>query len=76
VTQPSSRDGATADKSLIAMTVIPIEIVITGLDPVIHPLRRKLLRRGMDARIKSGRDERVWRNEGSDRFVRTPTSFQ
>ena len=40
------------------------------------PLRRKLLRRGMDARIKSGHDERVWRNEDSDCFARTPTSFQ
>ena len=30
----------------------------------------------MDARIKSGHDELVWRNEGSDCFVRTPTSFQ
>jgi hypothetical protein len=41
------------------MTVIPIEIVITGPDPVIHLLRKKLLRRLMDARIKSGHDERV-----------------
>ncbi|HTE93356.1 MAG TPA: hypothetical protein VK678_07590, partial [Bradyrhizobium sp.] len=36
-----------------------IEIVITGLDPVIHLLRKNLLRRWMDARIKSGHDERV-----------------
>ena len=40
VTRPSSREGATADKSLIAMTVIPIDIVITRLDPVIHLLRK------------------------------------
>jgi hypothetical protein len=38
--------------------VIPIQIVITGLDPVIHLLREKsLLRRLMDARIKSGHDK-------------------
>jgi hypothetical protein len=37
-------------------TVIPIEIVITGLDPVIHLLRKNFLRRLMDARIKSGHD--------------------
>jgi hypothetical protein len=37
--------------------VIPIEIVITGLDPVIHLLRKSLLRRLIDARIKSGHDE-------------------
>jgi hypothetical protein len=36
---------------------MPIEIVITGLDPVIHLLRKNLLRRLMDARIKSGHDE-------------------
>jgi hypothetical protein len=48
------------------MTVIPIEIVVTGQkrvfaldDPVIHLLRKKLSRRLMDARIKSGHDERV-----------------
>jgi hypothetical protein len=34
----------------------PIEIVVTGLDPVIHLLRKKLSRRWMDARIKSGHD--------------------
>src|ERR1700681_264491 len=52
--------------SLLAMTVIPIEIVVTGQkrvfaldDPVIHLLRKKLSRRLMDARIKSGHDERV-----------------
>jgi hypothetical protein len=49
-------------RTIRCRAVIPIEIVIAGLDPVIHPLRRKLLRRGMDARIKSGHDERVWRN--------------
>jgi len=32
------------------------EIVITGLDPVIHLLRNSFLRRWMDARIKSGHD--------------------
>jgi hypothetical protein len=36
---------------------MPIEIVITGLDPVIHLLRKNLLRKLMDARIKSGHDE-------------------
>jgi hypothetical protein len=41
----------------------PIEIVVTGLDPVIHLLRKNLLRRWMDARIKSGHDECVlWRD--------------
>jgi len=40
-----------------AKTVMPIEIVIAGLDdPVIHRLRKKLSRRLMDARIKSGHD--------------------
>jgi hypothetical protein len=43
----------------LAMTVIPIEIVITGLDPAIHLLRNNFLRRWMDARIKSGHDECV-----------------
>jgi hypothetical protein len=58
------------------MTVIPIEIVITGpLTPVIHLLRKKLLRRLMDARIKSGHDERVWRSERRERFAQIPTSF-
>ena len=33
-----------------------IEMVITGLDPVIHLLRKNFLRRLMDARIKSGHD--------------------
>jgi hypothetical protein len=38
------------------------EIVITGLDPVIHLLRKKLPRRLMDARIKSGHDGcALWR---------------
>ena|SRR5260221_13168556 len=36
-----------------------IEIVVTGLDPVIRLLRKKLSRRLMDARIKSGHDGRV-----------------
>jgi len=35
------------------------DALITGLDPVIHLLRKNLLRRWMDARIKSGHDERV-----------------
>jgi hypothetical protein len=44
------------------MTFMPIEIVVTGLDPVIHLLRRNFLRRLMDARIKSGHDGCVlWR---------------
>jgi hypothetical protein len=57
------------------MTVIPIEIVITGPDPVIHLFRKRLLRRLMDARIKSGHDERVWRSERRKRFAQIPTSF-
>jgi hypothetical protein len=49
-------------------TVIPIEIVITGLDPVIHLLRKNFLRRLMDARIKSGHDGCVlWFTPFSDR---------
>jgi len=44
------------------MTVLPIEIIITGLDPVIHLLRKKLLRRLMDARIKSGHDGSTFSN--------------
>jgi hypothetical protein len=33
------------------------QAVIAGLDPAIHLLLKKLLRRTMDARIKSGHDE-------------------
>jgi hypothetical protein len=36
-----------------------LEIVITGLDPVILFFEKSSLRRLMDARIKSGHDERV-----------------
>jgi hypothetical protein len=61
---------------LVAMTFIPIEIVITGLDPVNHLLRRNFLRRLMDARIKSGHDECVSRGEVEDRFTRTNFNFQ
>jgi hypothetical protein len=43
---------------------MPIEIVITGLAPVIHLLRKNLLRRLMDARIKSGHDEGVGVSRG------------
>jgi hypothetical protein len=57
------------------MIVMPIGIVVTGLDPVIHLLRKKLLRRLMDARIKSGHDERVSRSERRERFAQAPTSF-
>jgi hypothetical protein len=42
------------------------EIVITGLDPVIHPLRKSLLRRLMDARIKSGHDKETPRREAPE----------
>jgi hypothetical protein len=38
---------------LLAMTFLPIEIVVTALDPAIHLLRKGLVRRLMDARIKS-----------------------
>src|ERR1700752_4135158 len=61
----------------IAGAVIPIEIVITGLDPVIHLLRKNLLRRLMDARssqIKSGHDECVARGALRKRFAQTPAS--
>jgi len=51
----------------------PIEIVITGLDPVIH-LRKNLLRRLMDARIKSGHDGCVSWGEANERFAHTTTS--
>jgi len=47
----------------------PIEIVVTGLDPVIHLLRKKLSRRLMDARIKSGHDGCVLRGEVDVRFT-------
>jgi hypothetical protein len=59
-----------------AKTVIPIEIVITGLDPVIQLLRKTFSRRLMDARIKSGHDEFVSRGEVEDRFTRTNFNFQ
>ena len=54
------------------------KIVITGLDPVIHLLRKTLLRRWMDARIKSGHDRRVlWSKEkkGALRTQHTPLQF-
>jgi hypothetical protein len=35
------------------------QLVIAGLDPAIHLLRKNFLRRWMDARIKSGHDECV-----------------
>jgi hypothetical protein len=58
------------------MTAIPITIVITGLDPVIHLLRKSLLRRLMDARIKSGHDGCVWWNEVKARFaLKLPIQF-
>jgi hypothetical protein len=58
------------------MTAIPITIVITGLDPVIHLLRKSLLRRLMDARIKSGHDERFSRSEVKARFaLKLPIQF-
>jgi len=60
-------------RSINAFT--PIEIVITGLDPVIHLLRKSFLRR-MDARIKSGHDECVSRDEVEDRFKHTNFTFQ
>jgi hypothetical protein len=42
--------------------VTTIEIVITGLAPVIHLSSKNSLRRWMDARIKSGHDGCVlWR---------------
>jgi hypothetical protein len=61
-------------RSINAFT--PIEIVITGLDPVIHLLRKNFLRRWMDARIKSGHDECVSRDEVEDRFKHTNFTFQ
>jgi hypothetical protein len=33
-----------------------LSIVIAGLDPAIHPLRKKLLRRTMDPRVKPAGD--------------------
>jgi hypothetical protein len=54
--------------------IIPIEIVITGLDdPVIILF---FLRRLMDARIKSGHDECVLRGEVEVRFTHTNFNFQ
>jgi hypothetical protein len=51
-----------------------IEIVITGLDPVIHLLRKNFLRSLMDARIKSGHDGYVFWCEVKERSARTSTS--
>src|SRR5262249_41829061 len=36
-----------------------IAVVIAGLDPAIHPLRKKFLRRTMDPRVKPAGDGRV-----------------
>jgi hypothetical protein len=58
------------------MTAIPITLVLTGLDPVIHLLRKSLLRRLMDARIKSGHDERVFEERGQGALrTQTPDSI-
>jgi hypothetical protein len=52
-------------------STLQFAIVVTGLDPVIHPFER-LLRRLMDARIKSGHDECVsW-----GRFAHSHFDFQ
>jgi hypothetical protein len=45
------------------------EIVITGLDPVIHLLRRNASRRLMDARIKTGHDKSHSRDANRARGV-------
>ena len=55
--------------SLVAMTVIPIEIVITGLDPVIHLLGENVFAKMMDARIKSGHDGCVRGARSGARFA-------
>jgi hypothetical protein len=39
-------------------------VVIAGLDPAIHPLRKSLSRRMMDARVKPGHDDRVKSDNG------------
>jgi hypothetical protein len=38
----------------LVTAITSAEMVIAGLDPVIHPLRKDLLAEMMDARIKSG----------------------
>jgi hypothetical protein len=53
------------------MTVIPIEIVITGCPRDSSFFERTFLRRLMDARIKSGHDGRVLRGEVKGRFTHT-----
>ena len=51
--------GIAPEVVIVPEVVIIPDVVITGLDPVIRLLRRNLLRRSMDARIKSGHDECV-----------------
>src|ERR1700730_16020745 len=51
------------------------EIVVTGLDPVIHLLRKKISQRWMDARIKSGHDQRVFAAHVK-KWLRTLIPFQ
>src|SRR5947199_8789883 len=36
-----------------------IAVVIAGLDPAIHPLRKKVLTKAMDPRVKPAGDERL-----------------
>jgi hypothetical protein len=56
------------DSAAPIAVVILIEIVITGLDPVIHLLRKGVLRRFMDCRVKPGNDSlrAVASDDGSD----------
>ena len=47
-------------------------VIIAGLDPAIHPVRKKLLTKGMDPRVKpagDGTERRV------DRTTRSPVSL-
>jgi hypothetical protein len=47
------------EKSVVTPLIGSLEIVITGLDPVIHAVRRvdRLGGEGVDGRIKSGHDD-------------------
>src|ERR1700723_1054127 len=45
-----------------------ITIVMAGLDPAIHLLLRKVLRRLMDTRVKPAYDDCEYRNAGLSRY--------
>jgi hypothetical protein len=52
---PSSESGEAGE----GQTRAAIAVVIAGLDPAIHPVRKKVLTKKMDPRVKPAGDERA-----------------